>query len=190
MRIRRDPNQTRARLLDAALAALRSGGAAQLTLDHVAHQAGVSKGGLLHHFRSKEALVEAVLQRLFADFAGAVEAQLAHEPEAPGRVLRAYVRASLDPAHGVPLELAAPLMAALADQPALLTLIRADARHWQARLAADGLPPARAAVVRMAAESYWSDRLLGTAPEGAALDALRDELLALTVEGVTPTAGL
>ena len=42
----------RARLLDAAVAVVRRDGAQALTLDAVAAEAGVSKGGLLYHFRS------------------------------------------------------------------------------------------------------------------------------------------
>lgn len=42
--------------------------AGQLTLDAVAAKAGVSKGGLLHHFKSKEALLTAMIERLAEDF--------------------------------------------------------------------------------------------------------------------------
>ena len=41
---------TRRRLLDAATAVVRRDGARALTLDAVAAEAGVSKGGLLYHF--------------------------------------------------------------------------------------------------------------------------------------------
>ena len=41
---------TRKRLLDAAAAVVRRDGAGALTLDAVAAEAGVSKGGLLYHF--------------------------------------------------------------------------------------------------------------------------------------------
>lgn len=56
--------QTCPRLLDVAAQTLRDQGMAGLTLDAVAKEAGVGKGGLLHHFPSKDALVEAVLRRL------------------------------------------------------------------------------------------------------------------------------
>ncbi|GAB4201408.1 MAG: TetR family transcriptional regulator [Roseiflexaceae bacterium] len=180
MRVQRNPEQTRVRLLQAAVEAMQLSGPTSLTLDQVARQAGVSKGGLLHHFPSKEALLEAVVRRLFTDFAAAVEARLAQEPPGPGRLLRAYIHANLDDTQDLTLELAAPLLAAMIDQPALAALIREDALAWQARLANDGLPPARAVAIRMAADAYWTDRLIGVAPRGEALAALRDELLALT----------
>jgi AcrR family transcriptional regulator len=182
--MQRNPDQTRVRLLQAAVEAMQRSGPTSLTLDQVARQAGVSKGGLLHHFSTKEALLEAVIRRLFTDFAAAVEARLAQEPPGPGRLLRAYIHANLDDTQELSLEFVAPLLAALVDQPALATLIRDDALAWQTRLTSDGLPPARAVLIRMAADAYWTDRLIGVAPHGEALAALRDELLALTQEGV------
>jgi len=52
---------TRKRLLGAAAAVVRRDGAKALTLDAVAAQAGVSKGGLLYHFASKRELLDAML---------------------------------------------------------------------------------------------------------------------------------
>jgi AcrR family transcriptional regulator len=49
-------------VVDAAVELIESGGVATLTLEAVAAAAGVSKGGLLHYFRSKEALLTAVIQ--------------------------------------------------------------------------------------------------------------------------------
>jgi AcrR family transcriptional regulator len=180
MPTQRNPDQTRIRLVHAAVEAMHTSGPSSLTLDQVARQAGVSKGGLLHHFPSKEALLEAVVRRLFQEFANAVDARLAQEPPGPGRLLRAYIHANLDDSQEMSLELAAPLLAAMVDHPALAVLIREDARAWQERLAHDGISPARAAVIRMAADAYWADRLIGVAPQGKALAKIRNELLALT----------
>ena len=38
-------------------------GVAKLTLEAVAKEAGVSKGGLLYHFSNKEALIEGMIVR-------------------------------------------------------------------------------------------------------------------------------
>lgn len=45
---------------------LIAGGERAATLDAVAANAGVSKGGLLYHFRSKEALANGLFERLDA----------------------------------------------------------------------------------------------------------------------------
>jgi AcrR family transcriptional regulator len=57
---------TRDRILDAFETLLSESGERAATLEAVAASAGVSKGGLLYHFGSKEALVDGVLNRLKA----------------------------------------------------------------------------------------------------------------------------
>lgn len=57
-------NITKQKLLDAATDIIMDQGVHQLTLDEVAKTAGVSKGGLLYHYPSKEALLTAIVERL------------------------------------------------------------------------------------------------------------------------------
>ncbi len=47
---------TRTKLLDAALAEIRTNGYSATTIDHLCARAGVTKGAFFHHFKSKEAL--------------------------------------------------------------------------------------------------------------------------------------
>jgi AcrR family transcriptional regulator len=61
--IRADTNELQNTLLDAAEAVVVRQGIANLTLDAVAAEAGMSKGGLLHHFPTKNRLVEALVMR-------------------------------------------------------------------------------------------------------------------------------
>ncbi|MGN9785656.1 TetR/AcrR family transcriptional regulator [Nonomuraea sp. ZG12] len=62
-------------LLDAAEDLLCDQGSAALTLSAVADRAGVSKGGLLYHFGTKEALIKAMVERLIDDFDDLMAAQ-------------------------------------------------------------------------------------------------------------------
>ena len=55
---------TPTQLCQAAVELIAEQGAAHLTLSAVAERAGVSKGGLLYHFPSKRALLEALLKDL------------------------------------------------------------------------------------------------------------------------------
>ncbi|WP_293782960.1 TetR/AcrR family transcriptional regulator [uncultured Aeromicrobium sp.] len=55
---------TRERLLDAFETLLVTEGSRAATLDAVAAAAGVSKGGLLYHFHSKDELIEGMLERM------------------------------------------------------------------------------------------------------------------------------
>ncbi|GAB2822904.1 TetR/AcrR family transcriptional regulator [Alpinimonas psychrophila] len=55
---------TRERILDAFEALLGESGERAATLEAVAGSAGISKGGLLYHFGSKEVLIDGLLARL------------------------------------------------------------------------------------------------------------------------------
>jgi AcrR family transcriptional regulator len=87
---------TRDELLRATVRVVAEEGLPRLTLDAVARAAGVSKGGLLYHFPTKEALIRALIETFIAEWDRAMAREYARdpEPEKPGRWLRAYVRAS------------------------------------------------------------------------------------------------
>lgn len=83
---------TRDRLLDAFETLLVSSGSRAATLDAVAAEADVSKGGLLYHFHSKDDLVEAMLDRLREQGAADVET-MRTAPEGP---VEYYLATSVD----------------------------------------------------------------------------------------------
>ena len=78
---RRAPRQKRAEdtvavLLDATEIVMAKGGFHAATTNHIAHAAGVSIGTVYQYFPSKEALVEAVVHRLWArELAGQISRQ-------------------------------------------------------------------------------------------------------------------
>lgn len=149
-----------------------------LTLDAVAKAAGVSKGGLLHHFPSKDALVEAILGDLLTRFEAAAAARWQAEPPTPGRWLRAYIEATFadDP---VPLETITLLAAAITEKETLMTRVVEDNARWYTRLTSDGIPPVQARIVRMAVDSYWVERVFGQPLDDDERAALRMHLLRL-----------
>ncbi|MFI8565035.1 TetR/AcrR family transcriptional regulator [Rhodococcus sp. NPDC078407] len=57
-------SDTRDRILDSLETMLLEHGMTKVTLDSVAAAAGVSKGGLLYHFKTKDSLVAAMVRRL------------------------------------------------------------------------------------------------------------------------------
>jgi len=87
-----EERSTRDRLLDAFEQLIVGAGSRAATLDAVAAEAGVSKGGLLYHFRSKEALVDAMVERLREQAARDVEA-MRNAPEGP---VDFYLETSVD----------------------------------------------------------------------------------------------
>ena len=159
----RKPSIDREQLLDAAEAVVAQGGAGRLTLDAVAGQAGVSKGGLLYTFPCKEALLEAMIERLCARFESASAQALEALPaEEPSRPLQAYVLGSLTGVAADPV--CAGLLAAVSQDLRLLAPLRAkyaDAIH---AISQSGIPHARAAAVCLAADGLWLFELMGISP--------------------------
>jgi AcrR family transcriptional regulator len=75
--------------------ALRDG-VLRLTVEAVAREAKLSKGGVLYHFATKESLIQAMLDRLIR-YCEQEIAQHQQNDTAPGRWTRAYVRKTLAP---------------------------------------------------------------------------------------------
>ncbi|MEU8512366.1 TetR/AcrR family transcriptional regulator [Kitasatospora sp. NPDC048722] len=169
----------RDQLLDAVERLLMRGGVDAVRLDAVAVEAGVSKGGLLHHFPSKRALVQGVVERLADRFEAVLPG-----PDAPaGAFALAWLDASIpaeSPAGDTSGADQVPVaLLAAAGGPEVLDVLRERYDRWQRRLVDNGLDPAVATLVRFAVDGWWTSRLLGLATPH---DDLHRRLRALIVE--------
>jgi AcrR family transcriptional regulator len=145
--------RTRHDLIIAAFEVVRKDGTAHLTLDNVARQAGVSKGGLLHHFPSKNALIEGVLRFLLERFEERVNFFYAAEPDGWGRWLRAYVRASFVEETLTP-EIRS-VVSMFLENPKVLEIVREDTERWMSRFMADEGSEALIRIIQRAADAQW-----------------------------------
>ena len=149
---------TRSQILDAAEAVVMREGARNLTLDSVAAHAGISKGGLLYHFRSKEDLAAAMIERSIARFDNAL-ADAAKDDAVPvGRFTRAYVRASLGmtPLSGEGFDsLCSSMTTALLSFPERLGPVQQQGQRTQREIEQDGLDPVLATIIRLAVDGLW-----------------------------------
>ncbi len=152
-------------ILAAAEAVVLKAGAAHLTLDAVAEAAGISKGGLLHRFPSKGALLGAMVARQIARCEDVICATRDTLPDTPGKELRAYVLGALRDAADTK-RICSALLAAAANQPKLLAPVRENFRRRLEALAetTTGGKLERAAVVCLAADGLWLMELLGLSP--------------------------
>lgn len=170
---------TRQRILSAAEDVVLRDGVGRLTLDATAAEAGLSKGGVLYHFPTRDALVAGMIERLVGDFVHDIE-EAAKGASGPGSFTRAYVEATVEPGSLEPdrdNRLGAALIAAIAAEPSLLRPLQLAFDDWQRQLDADGIDPVRATVVRLAVDGLWLSELFGLAPPSAARRrAVSDEL--------------
>jgi AcrR family transcriptional regulator len=147
-------------ILDAAVGLLLDRDVRGLTMDSVARRAGISKGGLTHHFPSNEKLIEGTCARMIQVFEAKV-AELSDGAACGTRAeLEAYIAASLDsPFRGLAAELGAGVAAALGRDPVKNDrLVDPLRRLYQGILEANrrrrrGARFARAAILFMAVEA-------------------------------------
>ena len=143
---------SREAILDAAEAVVLADGAAHLTLDAVAERAKISKGGLLYNFRTKEALLQAMIDRQVRRIEASRLQAMEDLPPQPGRELKACVLMVGDARLHGERRLGCATLAATANNPQALEPIRAAHRRrldWITEGGgAAGLPFARSAVIR------------------------------------------
>ncbi|MFC9790043.1 TetR/AcrR family transcriptional regulator [Rhodococcus sp. NPDC127528] len=148
---------TRDRILDALERLLLERGLSQVTLEAVAAEAGVSKGGLLYHFRSKEALLAGMVRRL----GERSDQQLA---ESGSSVAEWYLQ-TLDAGTTNELALFQSTIAALRSvdgkqgevQQAVIDMMRS----WDDGLRSEIADPVQAEIVRLVGDGLYLAALMG-----------------------------
>ncbi|GAA2018997.1 TetR/AcrR family transcriptional regulator [Pseudokineococcus marinus] len=156
----------RDRVLDAYESLLVEAGPAAATLDAVASAAQVSKGGLLYHFPSKEALVTGLLERLRQR--GLEDAQ---EMRASDSAVATWLRGSAPPLQGesgLSRTYVAALRIAGGDEAAdLARAVFAEIDEaWFAALLDELGDPARARLVQLVGDGLYLSALTGADDAG------------------------
>lgn len=168
------PPRARESVLDAFERLLIDDGERAATMDAAARAAGVSKGGLLYHFASKDALEQALLERLRA----LVDADVATMATAPDGPVSFFLRTSV--MDGDPLDRALIAASRLAqgghtDATEALRDVRA---RWEEALRPHVRDETALALVLLVSDGLYFNNALtvsgaaGPVPRGRALDAL------------------
>ncbi|RYG26151.1 TetR/AcrR family transcriptional regulator [bacterium] len=157
-------NATRESLLDAAKRVVQHVGAGNLTLDAVAKEAGVSKGGLLYHFPSKQALLRGMVAKGIGHAEEELSEQLGAHPNR-GKFAQCFLSQAMfgpkECAHKPPAEAVWSMLGAAANDPSLLEPVREMHAHWQNRLEEDLGDPDVATLFRLVAHGMFSTELFG-----------------------------
>lgn len=178
--------KSKAKILEAAERVVAKRGPANLTLDAVAMEAGLSKGGLLYNFPSKQSLIEGMIG-VFVDRHRAYLAALREaDGSRPGTAVRTLLAAKRD----MPLDRGAKLavLAGVAENPDLLAPLRAELAETLRELEQESPDPRMATLVWLASDGLMFWELLGISP----LDDLGRErvwsYMASLVDDDTPAA--
>ncbi|AEF39832.1 TetR/AcrR family transcriptional regulator [Hoyosella subflava] len=148
------------RILDALERILLRTGSAQVTLEAVANEADVSKGGLLYHFPSKDALLIGLASRL----GDRADAQLSAALAAGSSIAEFYLQ-SPDTTAETELQVYRSLIAALhtvdGQNHQLRDAVTKVLRGWDEQLRAEIPDPVQAEIVRLAGDGIYLSALLG-----------------------------
>lgn len=178
---KKQPLFVRRQLLEVAARLASEKGMTAVTLDAVSGASGVSKGGLLHHFPSKNMLLEALFDSMLEQLDAAIQEAMRADPLPHGRFTRAYLRACL----------------ALRDEPednrdwVQVTMVllsepqlRQRWRDWVRERSEEYVgtdSSVDAAIVRLATDGIWLADLLGSHDlDQGARQRLIDRLIELT----------
>lgn len=175
-------------ILDAAEAIVAEKGASFMTMDAVAAKAGVSKGGLIYHFPSQEALLQTLIQR-FSDRVTEHREEIRQRvPENAAQEAVAYIVGHTSFCGEEPC-VGTGLVAAAMRAPQLLDTVRAKRKASIRSILERAKNPERIAILLLAADCTWLLDTIGlqslTKEE---LEKVKDEIVKLAYEwsGVKP----
>ncbi|MBN9176166.1 MAG: TetR family transcriptional regulator [Microbacterium sp.] len=168
------PPRARESVLDAFEGLLIADGPRAATMDAAAQAAGVSKGGLLYHFASKDALETALLERM---------EQLAHDDlvemeSEPEGLVSAFLRSSVMDDSPIDRALIAGSRLAQGGSVAAVDALRRVRELWEGALRPHTRDETALQLVLLVSDGLYFNNALaagavpGPVPEGAAMDAL------------------
>ena len=178
----RNSSQTRETIFKACSRILRREGLTNLTLQAVASEANLSKGGLLYHFETKEALIEALFDYHNNIFEERLEELAEKEGKKPGAFLRAYAKASVEQmANPDNASLYASLFAAEEKYASAHKLMREKYISWQSKINRTGLDADWAMLLRFTVDGLWFAEMHRYAPpDPEQREKIMDMILKLT----------
>lgn len=175
------PNK-RTEILDAALRVIKDSGVTAVTFESVAEQAGMTKGGLLYHFPSREALLQALHEHLAGQWETSLVAAAGDNADRVSSTdrLAAYARVATQSVTRAELL----LMLETVNEPAMHEPWINVLTRWTPPLPErGGLSDAelRQLIARLAADGLWLHESLTSAPLDPAVRAqVADYLAELT----------
>ncbi|MDO4908655.1 MAG: TetR/AcrR family transcriptional regulator [Corynebacterium sp.] len=124
-----------------------------VSINDIAREAGYSKSGVLHHFPTREHLLQEVAVATQARFDDLVASYLDPEDTKPGRWLRAYIRALCQDTDAVSQFFrSSALWLEFKKIPLIEAAIAADNKLWTRRFTMDGTDPVIAKLIERATE--------------------------------------
>jgi len=165
----------RSHIIQTAIQYLKDNELSTLTLDKIASRANISKGGLLYHFNTKDALQTAIAETILNEVIQSFE-HLASFEQGTGRLSRAFILTSQkDLANGASLNIAIQLLQH--DHSSISTVYECLLEE----LFHDGLEASVVHLIRLTIDGLYYSKLLNIAPISVkATDGVFEQLMHMT----------
>jgi len=156
--------RSRKAALEAATRIIARDGPGRLTLDAIARESGLSKGGVMHQFRTKEAVLKALLERQMDHFEEFSTRYMAKVSETSANPHLATQLATVREAATSPNSAALALVAAMVENPGLMVLPRDREMKRVEAIKAEAEDPELALLRWAAARGLLLSSLFGMSP--------------------------
>ena len=177
---KKQPREVRSRLLKATAEVAAEQGLDAVTIAEVSKRAGVTSGGLFHHFPSKKHLIDELINSCTLLFEKTIEELISRDPEPRGRFARAYLLAS---------NREEALCQASSQMGNVLMAMTRDpemSARWEAWLETQmkkygpESDPVLGDIIRYASDGLWMEGLVMASPDNDRRQAAIDRLLEMT----------
>jgi AcrR family transcriptional regulator len=176
---KKQPEQIRRALLDNAANIAAEQGLVKVTLEAVAKASNVTKGGLLHHFPNKNALLDALIEDLLKQLDRKIDEIMERDPVNYGRFTRAYVRVTLEDEQPKASDPWSPLWALIMSEPGLQKTWAEWLQHrLEIHKKTDSSPMLE--IVRLAADGAFFSFSIQSSALLTSAESLRGRLIELT----------
>lgn len=179
---------TRDHILQAAGRLVLTEGVAALTLEAAAKAAGISKGGLLYHFPSKEALMLGMIdaRHEWIKAQHKAERESLPDPTGPGSWHRAFINSGFNNCLMGCDDVTASMLAVVAQEPSYQSRLLEGLEEWNNLRDQDGVPRAISNLIHTSIDGIKLHKILGIpTPSPQEVGDLRDLLHKLVDESIT-----
>lgn len=171
---KKQPDLVRKLILEQAIMLASQKGISGVSIQNVANGAGISKGGVFHHFANKQILVEQMIHEIITLLDRTIEGLMQNDPTEYGKFTRAYIQSAFSLIDGLVSPWTALSMTMITE-----TTFNTLWEQWlNQRLAqhedTDGHRDL--AFVRLATDGLWLKNITGVIDEPTFLQ-LKNELL-------------
>lgn len=170
---------TKQKILRAAAQIINTTGVLSLTLEAVAKEAKISKGGLLYHFPNKNALMKGMTDYLIQGFYNEVVCAANEDSCEKGKWARAYTTITFSQLESE-FDMSVAFLVAVATNPELLKSISKYLQILQARIENDYIDPIVSTIIRLAVDGIYFNHLYGMGLREDAHEKVLNYLISLT----------